>query len=140
MEPMITNLDALEDIQASWLGVAKLAKHPEHYSIPSPMVTMVVPAGPPELLNLPFFLAYAVLDSVLSQLIEEGQFACNSWKLKPKMLASISVLPWQNYAKVDQGRVHRNELAHEAKFLSREDCRLYIQAVESELIAWGILV
>jgi hypothetical protein len=136
---MIIDPDALQEIRASWAGVSKLARHPTNYSIPNPMVTMVVPAGPPQLPNLPFFLAYSVLDSVLSELRDQGHFACKSWMLKQKMLASKTGLIWQDYDTVDAGRERRNELAHEAKFLSRDECRLYIDAVGHELAAWGIV-
>ena len=55
------------------------------------------------------------------------------------MGASQKLLPWQNYDLVDNGRVARNDLAHEAKLSSKADCLRFINAIEAELKAWGII-
>lgn len=137
---MINDPQIVQEIQSSWAGVERLARHPENYCLPGFPVTRIVSAGPPELLNLPLFLAYSVLDNVLSQLRDQGLFACQSWMLGKKMVASKQVLPWQNYALIDQGRDRRNDLAHQAIYVPRAECKKYITAVGAELKAWGIVV
>lgn len=59
--------------------------------------------------------------------------------LKEKMEASKDALPWQNYSTVDLGREARNNLAHEGILLDKENCFTYINAIEIELKAWGII-
>ena len=97
---------------------------------------------PPEnFFNLPFMLAFAVLDQVLSNLIDQGTIQCpgRSPLLGQKMAASQGVLPWQNYAYVEAGKTARNALAHDAVLLGDADCRGFIEAIELELRAWRIL-
>ena len=84
-------------------------------------------------------LGSSVLDQVLSELCDQGEFSFNDRNLGPKMLASRSKLPWQDFDTVDDGRDKRNELAHEAQLLSKKDCLRYISSIESELTAWGVL-
>ena len=62
-----------------------------------------------------------------------------AWQLGIKMAASQNAMAWKDYDLVNNGRCARNDLAHEAKLLSEVDCRRFIDAVESELKAWGIV-
>jgi hypothetical protein len=95
---------------------------------------------PPEsFYNLPLVLAYAILDEVLSALIAQGVFACRDWKLGSKMVASKTKLAWQNYLLVDSGKTARNELAHRATLVERAHCLQFIEAIEVELRAWGVI-
>jgi hypothetical protein len=55
------------------------------------------------------------------------------------MEASRSVLSWKDYDKIKNGKKDRNDLAHEAKLLSKDKCFEYIDAIETELRAWGVL-
>ncbi len=55
------------------------------------------------------------------------------------MNTSRKVLPWQDYKSVDEGRNKRNDLAHEAQLVSKADCQRFIDAIEAELMAWGIV-
>lgn len=96
-------------------------------------------AAPKEFQNLPFLLAYTVVEAVLSELIQQGMFRCSTWKLGPRMEASRPVVPWQDYDEVNRGRLLRNALAHDAKLLSRVTCLQYIRAIERELVAWQML-
>ena len=93
---------------------------------------------PEDSYNLPLVLAYGVLDRVLNKLSDQGAFP-KEWNLGPKMATSQNVLPWQNYDLVDNGRVARNDLAHKAKLSSKADCLRFINAIEAELKAWGII-
>jgi hypothetical protein len=89
--------------------------------------------------NLPFVLAFAVLDQVLDELVAQGSFACTRWELGAKMLASKGPIVWTNYSLVDEGKMARNKLAHEAKLVSKADALRFIRAIEDELRAWRIL-
>ena len=97
---------------------------------------------PSESYNLPFVLAYAVLDQVLAELINQGTFQCAGKEPLPlgtKMEASKNAVPWQDYDKIKNGKKDRNDLAHEAKLLNKDKCFEYIDAIETELKAWGVL-
>jgi len=108
----------------------------------------MVPGGgfinetPPEsFCNLPFLLAYAILDQALAELIDQGTIQCHKKRplLGEKMAASVNALPWKNYALVDSRKTARNDLAHEAKLLDKIDCFRFIDAIETELKAWNVL-
>ena len=103
---------------------------------------MYINETPPEsFYNLPLILAYGVLDQVLTELIDQGTIQCVGKKrfLGDKMMISRNSLPWQNYSIVDAGKTARNELAHDAKLLGKNDCFAFIDAIEVELKAWGVL-
>jgi hypothetical protein len=96
---------------------------------------------PEEMYNLPFVLAYAIFDQVFDELIDQGAFPKPPGKttLAAKMNASSAHLPWVDYSSVDAGRIARNEVAHEAKLRSRSDCLRFVDSIEQELRAWGVL-
>jgi hypothetical protein len=96
-------------------------------------------ARPDDSYSLPFLLAVATLDQVLSELIAQGEFSCKSWMLGPKMEASCASLPWQDYAIIDQAKDERNRLAHEGILLGKADCLRYIKAIEYELKSLSII-
>jgi hypothetical protein len=102
----------------------------------------VINETPPEsFYNLPLLLAYAVLDQVLEELIDQGTIP---WKggrrlLGAKIAASRNVLLWKDYLLIDKGKAARNDLAHEARLLNRTECFRFIDAVESELRAWNVV-
>ena len=88
-------------------------------------------------LLLPF--GFSVLESALKQLKREGVFSCGRWNVGPMMEASKLALPWSDYDLVDEARRHRNEFAHQQTICPRKRTWEYLDALEAELIAWGIL-
>jgi hypothetical protein len=91
-----------------------------------------------EFYNLPFMLAYSVLEDAIDFLDVSGKIAKAGWKLGPRMEVAKTVLTWIDFALVDDGREKRNDLAHEAKLLPRKDCIHYIEAIGAELKAWRL--
>jgi hypothetical protein len=89
--------------------------------------------------NLPFVLAFAVLDQVLSVLITEKVFSCSRRQLGAKMLASKGAISWKDYALVKKAKCARNKLAHKARLVSRDQALTFIKAIEDELKAWGVI-
>jgi hypothetical protein len=135
---MIRNAQARREVKQKWAAVRKLERRLECvYLLPG--YGNVNASAPPEAYNLPFFMAYAVLDQVLSLLRDQGEFVCRHRELGPKMAASRNALPWQSYGVVDAGRDARNNLAHKAKLADIRECRAYIDAIETELRAWFVL-
>ncbi len=138
---MIRNIAVRGEIEEDWKAVKELTKHRAlQYQLPGH--AFVNTPGPPDgYYNLPFFLAYAVLDRVLEELIDQGAFSCSGWRpqLGAKMEISKSTLPWKNFDPVAEGREARNNLAHRASLVSKEDCFKYISAIGAELVAWGVL-
>jgi hypothetical protein len=53
---------------------------------------------------------------------------------------SQDALKWVNYPLMKEIVVHRNKLAHHAVFVRRGHCWRYIDAIEAELVAWGIVL
>jgi hypothetical protein len=51
-----------------------------------------------------------------------------------------SIVPWQDYALVDQARNSRNQIAHQRAVIERAETWRFIDAIEVELRAWQIVV
>ena len=106
---MIIDNQSLTEIRESWNGVRKLRTHDGLCPIVPGAGTMNAASLMPEgFWNLPFLLAYSVLDNVLTVLRDQGVFECRSWMLGKKMEASRSQLAWQNYDLVFSGKEARN--------------------------------
>jgi len=133
---MIRDSRARAVITQDWAGVEKLSKADDGYFY---LDVFVSGTRLDESYNLPFLLAYSVLDQVLTELRQQGEFQCTSWFLGAKMSASRDHLPWKDYDLADSGREARNLLAHEAVLLSKADCLKYIDAVRAELKAWAVI-
>lgn len=137
---MIKDEKSQVEIRESWAGVLRLKEHDRFCPmIPGGGIIVASSLMPEGFWNLPFLLAYSVLDDVLTILHAQGFFECKSWMLGPKMEASKDSLPWKDYELVEAGKNARNELAHRAVILSKKDCFRYIDAIEVELTSWGII-
>jgi hypothetical protein len=135
---MIRNSKVKVEIAQDWAVVRKLCEG-SHRQALIPGGFYINETRPEDSYNLPLVLGYAVLDRVLSELRDQRAFSCKAWQLGKKMAASQNVLPWRNYDLVNAGKEARNNLAHEAKLLSKGDCLRYIAAIESELKAWRVI-
>jgi hypothetical protein len=51
----------------------------------------------------------------------------------------LHAVPWQNYVFVEIGNTTRNELAHDAKLITKADCLAFVDAIEAELVVWRVL-
>lgn len=83
--------------------------------------------------------AFSVLEQVLVALRDQGAFVSRKSQLGSLMVKSKGILPWQNYELVDQGRIKRNEIAHQQAVIERADTWRFIDAIEAELRAWQIV-
>lgn len=90
--------------------------------------------------NLVLIQAYSVLNDILLQFRDEGQFACKGRELGLLMNASKSVLPWCDFAVVAEGKDRRNDIAHRSAVIPRADCWKYMDAIERELLAWRVIL
>jgi hypothetical protein len=137
---MITDQKALDRIRESWCTVRILEARISTslsagiFSL-APMATGFREV--PESLLLLF--AMSVLEDTLKQLRDEGAFSCSRSELKRLMDSSRCVLPWQDFTKVNQARIHRNAVAHRREFLSDGECTQYLTAIENELLSWSVL-
>jgi len=139
---MIRDSKIRAEIVLEWGAVKKLSAHRAlEYQLPGgPFFNEREP--PDGFYNLPFFLAYAVLDKVLGELIEQDTLNCRGrrpFPLGAKMAASKNVVPWQDYGYVEAGKTARNDLAHHAKLITKAECLAYVAAIEVELVAWKVL-
>ena len=140
---MIHDQSVLFEIGQEWAAVKKLCAQ-SHRQAQIPGGSFIIETPPESFYNLPFLLAYGILDQVLTELIDQGTIQLNGKKKKrlllgDKISASVGVVPWQDYSLIGSGKTARNELAHEATLLNRNDCFQFIKAIETELKAWGVL-
>jgi hypothetical protein len=137
---MIRDPETQSEIAQQWAALRKLCagSHRQSQIAGGPFINETPPDS---FYNLPFLLAFAVLDEALGELIVQGTIQCRKRRplLGDKMAASVNVLSWRDYALVDTGKAARNELAHEARLLAKVDCFRFIDAIENELRAWSIL-
>ena len=134
---MINDQTVRADIIQQWETVHTLSQRVHRTAMAGTVMINETPLD--EHFNLPFVLAFAVLDQALNELIAQRIFSCTRWELGAKMLASKGSVVWTNYSLVDQGKMARNKLAHEAKLISKADALRFIRAIEDELRAWRIL-
>ena len=137
---MINDQGVKSAIARDWRVVRRFCEG-SHRQWLSPGGGFINETPPEDFYNLPFLLAYAILDQVLDELLDQGAFQCHMKRplLGDKMFASRELIPWRDYDLVNTGRRARNELAHEAKLLPRDQCFAFIDAIEAELKGWGIL-
>jgi hypothetical protein len=138
---MITDPAALSFIRQQWTTVTRFRAGSHRQSM--------IPGGPcinetpPEsFFNLPMILAFAVLDQVLDEFIDQGLVPRPPGRrplLGTKMEVSRSAIHWHDYPRVERGKNERNGVAHEGRILDRKSCLDFIDAIESELRAWQIL-
>jgi hypothetical protein len=136
---MIADAAVLADIRQQWAAVKTLCQHSHRQYAAGTMFINETP--PADYYNLPFVLAFAVLDQVLKELKDQGLFSVSGQRppLGTKMTASKPCLPWQDYDLVERGKDSRNELAHKAKLLTKAECLRHIAVIEKELMAWGVV-
>lgn len=138
---MISDEKVLREIRESWCTVrileARIAA-----TCTDGLIFSLLPAATnfreiPESLLL--LWAISVLESSLEQLRDERVFVFKGRGLKDLLRASQKALPWQDFAKIDRARERRDAIAHHRAFLSGGECAAYLNAIENELLAWGIL-
>jgi hypothetical protein len=89
--------------------------------------------------NLVLLFAFSVFESVLKQLKAEKYFVSKNNSLGNLMHKSKKYLPWQNFPLIDEAKEKRNDIAHRQTLLPRGDCWKYIDAIENELVQWGVI-
>lgn len=141
---MISNTEALNAIREAWKAVRKVQSQAHYAMLPPGGVHQF--CAPDYYFNLPFLLAYSVLEEVLTELTNQGTLTYPD-NLKPnqfmklgRMIESAKTLNWNDFKTVgEDGLEARNDLAHRAILLSKQDCHKYIEAIELELKTWGVL-
>ena len=89
--------------------------------------------------NLLLASAFSVLEHVLQELRDQGDFACKGNQHGGLMVNSKASIPWVDYTLIDKARSDRNESIHQQRYIPHAQCRDYIAAVEIELVAWKVL-
>ena len=135
----------LEELRKTWKGVRLL--HSKVYraimgsaTLPGSFTVFIADAAH----NLPFLHACGVLNDVLEQLAKEQPFMYKGKRYKGRRFgllldASAPVLPWNNLLLIREAVKRRDDLAHHADIVPRGDCWKYIDAIEAELVRWGIV-
>ena len=105
---MIKDKESKSTIGQDWIVVRKLEKELDS-KLYLAGGRIIHEARPAEAFNLPFILAFSVLDHVLSQLREEGVIDCKNCGLNTMMEVSRNTLSWHDFDLVDKGRKARNK-------------------------------
>jgi hypothetical protein len=143
---VIRDKSSLDRLVLQWNAIEELRERfdPLKYIAGGKIITES--GSPAESYNLLMMLAYASLDEVLSQFIEEEIFCCRNKKhlkkaplLGTKMQASRDRVTWKDYDAVFEGKEARNRLAHNSLLSDKNSCLKHVSAVRNELQAWGLL-
>lgn len=135
---MIEDLQFRSDVTVKWNAIRSLC-HDSHrqYAAGGAIINETRPA---EAFNLPFLLAYALLDELLDQYGSENGIAFRRRAhLGEKMASLQTVLTWSEYAQIDEGMHRRNDLAHRAELLPKAECLRFIKAIDRQLSSWGMV-
>jgi hypothetical protein len=90
--------------------------------------------------NLPFLLASEVLKRAVRQLRNENAFSAGSSDNMVKLMdAARSQLSWRDWQALRDGVDRRNEIAHDGTLHDRATCDRHMDAIEAQLVAWGIV-
>lgn len=137
---MIKNAAALTEIRQQWGGVGMLRVRVQRSTVNSADENLVWVHTLADIAhNLPFLHACSVLNEVLEQLRDEGVFHCKARTLGSLVKASKGSLEWLDLPGVERMVRDRNALAHRGELLGRAQCWEYLDLVERQFLAWGIL-
>jgi hypothetical protein len=90
--------------------------------------------------NLLLLYGFGVLEDALGDLADTGRFVKGKARSLGKvMAASKGHLGWRQFDLLDHGRERRNEIAHDRAIIPMEECLTYLDAIEDELVAWGVV-
>jgi hypothetical protein len=133
---MIKDAEKLKQIERQWTTVVLLSNWSQGYAIAG-----INDQPADEFYNLPLFLAYLALGDFLAQLNLEQPYLPKDARhhLGERMRYSRERLNWRDFNLVNEGRKARNELAREGRLVSKQRCLQYIEGIEAELHAWGIV-
>ncbi|MBM2831858.1 MAG: hypothetical protein HW414_910 [Dehalococcoidia bacterium] len=137
---MIANQNVLTEIRSDWKSVRRKQARVQRYMFIGG--GHILPVALADFAyNLVLIYAYSVLHDILRQLLLEGRFLAprNKSSLGQLMQASKNTLPWVDFALVDEGRGRRNKVAHKDLLIPRAETWKYIDAIEKELVKWGII-
>ncbi len=141
MPTLIYNDEILDQVRRTW-GTVRVVQASIKANLNAGMTGFGVP------LSMDFFdlshslvllFAFSVLEEVLRQARDEGRFNCGRNTLGALMSASQDAVGWVDFSTVDEGRECRNHLAHDQKIPPRSDSWRFIDAIEAELVSWGVL-
>jgi hypothetical protein len=144
--PMIADRKALQHIRNSWETV-RILEARINTTLKAGLFSLVPMATNfqevPESLLLLF--ATFVLEDTLQQFYDQGVFGQKKPEgpkrlgLKRLMEASKDALCWQNFGKIKEIKNRRDGVAHHHKLLRSGQCTQYLNAIEKELLTWGVL-
>ena len=140
---MIKDKNELEKFRKEWISVRKFQAKIQCHLNAAGMGGIGTLGSTHELRNishnLTLLFAFSVLEKVLRQMKDEGNFVAKDNKIGTLMHSSKKVIPWANFTLIDQARDDRNKIAHYQEIFERGKCWDYLDAIEAELILWKIL-
>ena len=137
---MLIHTTALSSLQAEWQGVVRMRQRMDELAaITFAWDAVTAPLFINILYNLPLVLAFNVLEHVLLQAKESGQFTCGGQQLEELMEGSRTALHWMDWQCMREALDHRNEVVWDGKLASNRQCVKDIAEIESQLIAWEII-
>ncbi len=139
---MIVDQKALDEAKENWAGVEALRAKLQRSAFASlGAVGGLFPFALADAAhNLPMFHAFGVLNDVLQRLALERDFGYKGRELGRLVQSSErAALPWKNLDAIRKGIKARNGVAHKGALVPRGECWNHIEAVKSELDAWGVI-
>jgi hypothetical protein len=137
--PLISDPIVLTDLAAEWNGVVMLRGKIQRATLfafaSGAPVSMVADAA----YNLPMLHAFGVLNNALEAIRDEGRFACSGRLLGKLLDASKAAIPWLDFSATKAAVDRRNDVAHRGELLPRAECWRYIDLIEAQLVAWGVI-
>lgn len=137
---MIIHPNSLTHLQEKWQGVIHMRERMDHLVISTFAFDPITsPAFGNILYNLPFLLAFDVLQQVLLQAKEEEQFTGSGQKLADLIESAKVSVPWLDWQSLSEAAARQSEVAQEGKLWGDRQCLQDIASIEAQLCAWGII-
>lgn len=137
---MIADNTILENLRAEWHTVEKIQQNIDYdYRWIQQFGTQLHPDYGDLAASLCLVFALSILEHALIQMRDEGLFVCPSNQLSRLMAASSNAgIPWIDFSFMNKIREQRNYIAHKNVRLPESESRKLVEAVGSQLAAWGI--
>jgi len=135
---LITDVTALSAIRSEWSAVVKVRERMRNL-MAGPVGSIADGALHSVVYNLPFLLAFNVLEKVLRALRKQRQVPGSSEQLGELMDTFQGDPSWLEWSVLRDGERRRNAIAHAGELFSGVECLTDIEAVEEQLGAWEIL-
>ena len=146
---MVEDQEVLESVRAQWANARKMEQRMKVLTnvggfLPIPLPNPVRDVGH----NLVLLFGFEPFAEVLYEFVKQGTITLqgeNPQESKQRKIKRIlkngkDQVEWQDWDLIDTINKARNDVAHGRTVLGRGQCWQYLDALEHQLRAWGILI